>query len=359
MGIVSPTNSWHTCVERCLIVSIRLQIVPSCFICCVMDVLNDICSSLRLRAELYFHAALDAPFAVRLPEEERHIRFHHMLSGHAHVTVPGQPPVALNPGDMVLVPEGASQILSSDAAARDAIPLEAVLAAHPVEDDALRVGHGAPDCRILCGYLGFDPDILHPVLSVLPPVILLKRDDATCGSALHLLHDEALLSGPGAFFVLHRIVEILLIQSLRREATAGRSANPYMEALRDPWLAKCLGAIHAEPARNWSVDILARHVGLSRSVLSARFSSKVGMGPSAYLTLWRMTKAREMLIDTRLPIADIAERCGYASLPAFNRRFTTTFGIGPGRWRRQNNGVYGSSAPGSVAFFAARLQRAG
>jgi AraC-like DNA-binding protein len=326
-----------------------------------MDVLNDICSSLRLRAELYFHAALDAPFAVRLPEEERHIRFHHMLSGCAYVAVPGQPAVALNPGDMVLVPEGASQILSSDAAARDAIPLEAVLAAHPVEGDTLRVGHGAPDCQILCGYLGFDPGILHPILSVLPPVILLKHDDETCGSALQLLRDEALLSGPGAFFVLHRIVEILLIQSLRREATAGRSANPYMEALCDPSLAKCLRAIHAEPARNWSVDILARHVGLSRSVLSARFSSKVGMGPSAYLTLWRMTKAREMLIDTRLPIADIAERCGYASLPAFNRRFTTIFGIGPGQWRKQNNGAYDSSARRSAASLAAepsRLQRA-
>jgi AraC-like DNA-binding protein len=327
-----------------------------------MDVLNDICSSLRLRAELYFYAALDAPFAMRLPEEERYIRFHHMLSGRAYVTVPGQPPVVLNSGNMVLVPEGASQILSSDETGLDAMPLEAVLAAHPVEGDTLRVGQGAPDCRILCGYLGFDPRLLHPVLSVLPPVILLKRDDETCGSALQLLHDEALRSGPGAFFVLHRIVEILLVQSLRQEATAGRSANPYMEALREPPLAKCLAAIHAEPARNWSVDTLARHVGLSRSVLSSRFSSKVGMGPSAYLTLWRMTKAREMLIDTRLPIADIAERCGYLSLPAFNRRFTAIFGIGPGQWRKQNNGTYDSSARGSAASFAAepsRLQRAG
>jgi hypothetical protein len=119
-----------------------------------MDVLTDICSSLRLRAELYFHAALDAPFAVRLPEEERYIRFHHMLSGRAYVTVPGQPPVALNPGDMVLVPEGASQVLSSDAVGRDAIPLEAVLAAHPVEGDTLRVGQGRPDCRILCAIWG-------------------------------------------------------------------------------------------------------------------------------------------------------------------------------------------------------------
>ena len=35
-------------------------------------------------------------------------------------------------------------------------------------------------------------------------------------------------------------------------------------------------------------------------------------------------------------IADIAARCGYSSVPAFTRRFSTLFGIGPAQWRRRS-----------------------
>lgn len=298
-----------------------------------MDLLSDICSSLRLRAELYFRAELDAPFAVALPEEAEHIRFHCLLEGVATVSVPGAAPVTLAAGDLVLVPGGAAQTLSSGDEG-PATALDTILAQVPVVDGCLRVGSGDPDCRILCGYLGFDPTLRHPLLSVLPKVIVIRRDDAVCGSALRLLRDEAGQAGGSASFVLHRVVEILLIQSLRR-AAAETSDHPFMAALNDPHLSRCLSAIHADPGRDWSVASLARQAGLSRSILSARFATHLNMGPSAYLTLWRMGRARELLADTALPIEDIAERCGYASLPAFSRRFAATFGMGPGQWRRQ------------------------
>lgn len=309
-----------------------------------MDPLSDICASLRLRAELYFRAELDAPFAVALPQEAQHIRFHYMLGGEACISVPGAAPVTLGSGDMVLVPGGAAQVLSSECDAAQPVPLDAVIARHPIGDGRLRVGTGRPDCRILCGYLGFDSSLHHPLLSVLPKVIVLRRDDAICGTALRLLREEAIQTGPRASFILHRIVEILLIQSLRREAE-GTPRHPFMAALNDPHLARCLAAIHADPGRDWSVAGLARQAGLSRSILSARFSALLNMGPSAYLTLWRMIRARELLDDTTLPLGEIAERCGYASLPAFSRRFAATFGMGPGQWRRRGSAALPETSP--------------
>jgi AraC-like DNA-binding protein len=61
----------------------------------------------------------------------------------------------------------------------------------------------------------------------------------------------------------------------------------------------------------------------------------VGIPPARYLAEWRLEKARRMLLDTRLSVAEIAVRVGYESLPSFTRRFGKQYGVGPGRYRRQ------------------------
>ena len=58
------------------------------------------------------------------------------------------------------------------------------------------------------------------------------------------------------------------------------------------------------------------------------------MPPIGYLTIWRLMKARRLLLQSGLDMAEIAERCGYASVPSFTRRFKRTFGVGPGTYRR-------------------------
>jgi len=73
---------------------------------------------------------------------------------------------------------------------------------------------------------------------------------------------------------------------------------------------------------------------MSRTRFAARFAGEVGMPPMDYLTSWRLAKARRLLADTGLGMAEVAERCGYASVPSFSRRFKERFGVGPGAFRR-------------------------
>ena len=75
---------------------------------------------------------------------------------------------------------------------------------------------------------------------------------------------------------------------------------------------------------------------MSRARFAERFTRRVGLAPIAYLTHWRLMKARRLLRESDLSTEEIAARCGYASLPSFTRRYKAAFGVGPGAYRRGN-----------------------
>jgi Helix-turn-helix domain len=91
--------------------------------------------------------------------------------------------------------------------------------------------------------------------------------------------------------------------------------------LRDPFVGKALSLMHAKPARNWTIEDLAKDVGLSRSVLAERFVDLVGMPPMQYLAKWRMQIASGLLTGGTSNIAKIAAETGYGSEAAFSRAF--------------------------------------
>ena len=48
-----------------------------------------------------------------------------------------------------------------------------------------------------------------------------------------------------------------------------------MAGLRDPFVGKALSLLHGAPSFNWTIEELAKQVGLSRSVLAERVTPKV------------------------------------------------------------------------------------
>ena len=305
-----------------------------------MDVLSDIFSALRVEARLYFSTCFKGEFAVRLAPEFKRIRFHLVREGYCVVSVAGRPAVRLNRGQIVLVPNGAAQILSSVENPGTVIDLETVLQRHPPMEGVLSFGEAGAECRLLCGFLGFEEALVHPLFGDLPEMIILppEHGPSTEGmdAALALLRVEAESEHEGQQAIVLRAVEILLMQFLRAgEATHRDEAHGFSRALSDPRLARAISAVHANPERQWNVDRLAAVAGMSRSRFAHRFNLLVGLAPMAYLTNWRMTRARQLLRQPGLEMAEVAERCGYQSVPAFGRRFASIFGIGPGEWRKR------------------------
>lgn len=142
------------------------------------------------------------------------------------------------------------------------------------------------------------------------------------------------ISRPGDSVICGRIATIVVSAALRAWNEAGCSTQLWLERVTDPYIASALDALHAEPARAWTVGELARTAAMSRTTFAARFRRVVGRTPHAYLTAVRMEQAKQLIQSGVLTISDIAASTGYASEDGFSRAFSRYSGITPGRWGR-------------------------
>jgi AraC-like DNA-binding protein len=107
----------------------------------------------------------------------------------------------------------------------------------------------------------------------------------------------------------------------------------WLAGLRDEVSGRTLSVLHGRPAHAWSLELLAKEVGLSRSMLAERFHHFVGVPPMQYLARWRMQLAASLLTGTTLTLADVADRVGYGSEAALSRAFKRLVGVAPSAWR--------------------------
>jgi AraC family transcriptional regulator len=92
--------------------------------------------------------------------------------------------------------------------------------------------------------------------------------------------------------------------------------------------------ITAELAANVRLAQLAAAAGLSTYHFARAFKLTTGETPHGYLGRRRIEEARRLLRETRLPIAEIAARVGFASQAHLTTRFRQVTGVTPGRFRR-------------------------
>lgn len=83
-----------------------------------------------------------------------------------------------------------------------------------------------------------------------------------------------------------------------------------------------------------SVSNLAQNAGLSERSLQRRFSAATGFNLTRYLQNLRMERAKSLLADSRIPVAEVAAQSGYSDLPAFHRVFSRITGMTPAGFRK-------------------------
>ena len=205
-------------------------------------------------------------------------------------------------------------------------------------DGRLEFGGDGQRAEIICGHFELDRAGEHPLLSALPPVVILRSGEGTdpewVATATRLAVLESGSGRPGSAAVVDRLAEALMIQLIRAHAERHDLGTGFLAALADRMLAPALAALHDEPAAPWSVESLARKIGASRSSFAARFKTVLGTSPMQYLMQWRMHGARDLLRSQDLSIAQVALRVGYQSEFAFAKAYKRTFGEPPGATRR-------------------------
>jgi AraC-like DNA-binding protein len=140
----------------------------------------------------------------------------------------------------------------------------------------------------------------------------------------------------GSSVVLSRLAEVMFAEAIGRYLEASPpGATGWLAGLRDRYVGKTLALLHSDPARAWTVEELAKNVGLSRSALAERFNALIGAPPMQYLTRWRISLAAMRLRDSNAPITRVAADVGYESEGAFNRAFKRELGLPPATWRKR------------------------
>jgi AraC family transcriptional regulator, activator of mtrCDE len=86
---------------------------------------------------------------------------------------------------------------------------------------------------------------------------------------------------------------------------------------------------------NWSIEEMAKIVGLSTSHFQRLFKSNTGITPATYLRDLRLEKARQLLETTFRNISEIRDETGMRHDNHFTHDFKKKFGVTPTEYRKQ------------------------
>jgi AraC-like DNA-binding protein len=198
--------------------------------------------------------------------------------------------------------------------------------------------NGGGDCFGIGGYFDFADDHADMLIGMLPPIVHIRKeaDKAALRWRLERLMLELREPQPGGALVAAHLSHMLLVQALRLHMEEGaRGGVGWLFALADRPVNAAISAMHADPARRWTLRALAETAGMSRSVFALRFKAKVGSSAMDYLTRWRMLLAGDRLANSREPISVVAPSLGYESESAFSTAFKRVMGCSPRRYVAQ------------------------
>ncbi|WP_109808473.1 AraC family transcriptional regulator [Sphingosinithalassobacter portus] len=297
-----------------------------------MDPLSDVLALLEPRSYRVGGFEAGGDWSIRFDAYDTGIKCYAVTAGSCWITVEGAgPPVLLEQGDCFLLPHGWPFRIASDPnlPAEDYRPY---FVGSP-EGAVVRL-HGGGGVTVLGSHFQFAGPHAEMLLGLLPPLVHLKSeaDRATLRWAFDRMRQELAIAQPGSVLIAQHLAHMIFVQALRLHLEEGRDAG-WFSALSDKRIGAAIAAMHREPARRWTVAMLAADIGMSRSSFAARFRQLVGEGPMAYLTRWRMLRA-ERSLSRGEAVGTVARSLGYESESAFSTAYKRVMGSTPRRRAR-------------------------
>ena len=188
---------------------------------------------------------------------------------------------------------------------------------------------------LLTGTYHLDSEVSQRLLRVLPPLIVVGEEAAT-SPLIALLGAETVKDDLGQEAVLDRLIDLLLIATLRSWFARAEDAPLWYRAYSDPVVGRALRLLHNDPARPWTVATLAAATAMSRAGLARRFTELVGEPPMTYLAELRIALAADLLREPGATVGSVARQIGYGSPFALSAAFKRLRGISPQEHRARS-----------------------
>lgn len=110
-----------------------------------------------------------------------------------------------------------------------------------------------------------------------------------------------------------------------------------------PKLVDAVTLMEANIEEPLSLDELAGYTSISRRQLERLFDKHLNCTPSRYYLELRLQRARQFLLETEMPIIDIALACGFSSAPHFSKSYRDFFEHAPNAERHRQSQVANNS----------------
>ncbi|MGW5415059.1 cupin domain-containing protein [Actinomadura geliboluensis] len=307
-----------------------------------MDALTDLLDGPRARGAFMLRATLDPPWSVRI-QDEAPLTLLSMVRDDAWLIPDVGEPQRVGPGDMVVFRGPDHYTVSDDPATEPQIVI------HPGQrcttpdgtslSEAMDLGvrawgnDPAGTSVMLIGTYQMRGAVTGRLLSALPPIAVV-RGDTWKSPLVDVLGEEIGRDEPGQEIVLDRLLDLLLIATLRAWFSRPDAQAPgWYRAHGDPVAGPALRLLHDDLSHPWTVADLAARVGVSRAALAQRFAKLIGEPPMAYLTGIRLAQAADLLRESDATLDSIARQVGYGTAFALSTAFKREHGVSPQEYR--------------------------
>ncbi|OKI62378.1 helix-turn-helix domain-containing protein [Micromonospora sp. CB01531] len=109
-----------------------------------------------------------------------------------------------------------------------------------------------------------------------------------------------------------------------------------MEHTSETAVLRAINAMQERLGEQLTVDDMARAAMFSKFHFTRMFQRVTGVSPGRFLSALRLQRAKELLVSTRMKVADISVSVGYNSVGTFSSRFSRSVGMSPTIYRRRS-----------------------
>src|SRR4051794_494449 len=195
------------------------------------DALSEVLRAVRLSGAAFFDIHATSPWVAETPPASvvaphvlpgaQHVMEYHLITqGTWYGGIVGEPAVRLEPGDVIVFPQGDPHVMSSAPGMRGRPDID--MHRRP-SDGQLPVminvgGGGSDEGHIVCGFLGCDVRPFNPLIAALPRMIQVRArpDEGWLDQLIRVAVVESAAKRAGAECMLARLSELLFVSMVRR-----------------------------------------------------------------------------------------------------------------------------------------------